>query len=303
MPLGLDTPSTFGVGLPDPRAGLPGRDRSRAPPTTAARARLVPGDHDAAGVGDLQAGLRPGQRLDAAGRPAAGLLGSLTAIALVIISFLPLLDIAAPAGRRAVRPGRHPGHADGALGVLPVGRAAGDINAFFGLMLDNVGDMILMASLLVGVFGFPARVRADPDDPGHGRRRAGRRPDLHRDGLPPGAADRRADVTAMPLGLDTPSTFGIGLPDPRARRSGRRPGAGLDPIGGGAARLVPRDRDDPGLGPVQARPAPPFSGWIRRVVPRAGLLGSLAAIALVIISFLPLLDIAASRWPGSRPWR
>jgi AGZA family xanthine/uracil permease-like MFS transporter len=37
------------------------------------------------------------------------------------------------------------------------------------------------------------------------------------------------------------------------------------------------------------------SGWVRRVVPRAGLLGSLAAIALVLISFLPLLEIA--RYP------
>ena len=27
----------------------------------------------------------------------------------------------------------------------------GDINAFFGLMLDNIGDMILMATLLVGM--------------------------------------------------------------------------------------------------------------------------------------------------------
>src|SRR5437870_852536 len=33
--------------------------------------------------------------------------------------------------------------------------ATGDINAFFGLMLDNVGDMILMAGLLTMVFGFP----------------------------------------------------------------------------------------------------------------------------------------------------
>jgi AGZA family xanthine/uracil permease-like MFS transporter len=33
------------------------------------------------------------------------------------------------------------------------------------------------------------------------------------------------------------------------------------------------------------------SDWIRRSIPRAGLLGSLAAIALVIISFLPLLEI------------
>ena len=33
------------------------------------------------------------------------------------------------------------------------------------------------------------------------------------------------------------------------------------------------------------------SGWVRRLVPRAGLLGSLTAIALVLISFLPLLDV------------
>ena len=37
-----------------------------------------------------------------------------------------------------------------------------------------------------------------------------------------------------------------------------------------------------------------FSGWIRRMVPRAGLLGSLTAIALVLISFLPLIDIAST---------
>jgi AGZA family xanthine/uracil permease-like MFS transporter len=36
------------------------------------------------------------------------------------------------------------------------------------------------------------------------------------------------------------------------------------------------------------------SNWIRRVFPRAGLLGSLAAIALVLISFLPLLEILHS---------
>ena len=34
--------------------------------------------------------------------------------------------------------------------------APGDLNAFFGLMIDNIGVMILMASLLVGVFGMPA---------------------------------------------------------------------------------------------------------------------------------------------------
>ena len=37
----------------------------------------------------------------------------------------------------------------------------GDVNAFFGLMLDNIGGMILMASLLVGVFKLP-RLSSSP---------------------------------------------------------------------------------------------------------------------------------------------
>src|SRR5262249_30437661 len=41
-----------------------------------------------------------------------------------------------------------------------------------------------------------------------------------------------------------------------------------------------------------------FSGWVREAVPRAGLLGSLTAIALAIISFLPLLDIAGQPIAG-----
>ena len=36
-----------------------------------------------------------------------------------------------------------------------------------------------------------------------------------------------------------------------------------------------------------------FSNWIHRVFPRAGLLGSLAAVALVLISFLAIPDMAA----------
>ena len=46
----------------------------------------------------------------------------------------------------------------------------GDINAFFGLMLDNIGVMILMASLLVAGVRHAPDVRPDPDDPGDGRR-------------------------------------------------------------------------------------------------------------------------------------
>ena len=34
----------------------------------------------------------------------------------------------------------------------------GDINAFFGLMLDNMSDLVIMAGILIGVFGFPKEI-------------------------------------------------------------------------------------------------------------------------------------------------
>ena len=34
--------------------------------------------------------------------------------------------------------------------------APGDVNAFFGLMLDNIADLVLAVGLLSAVFGFPA---------------------------------------------------------------------------------------------------------------------------------------------------
>src|SRR5262249_17758647 len=40
--------------------------------------------------------------------------------------------------------------------------------------------------------------------------------------------------------------------------------------------------------------ASPLGSWIRRVVPRAGLLGSLAAIALTLIAFIPMWQQVAA---------
>jgi adenine/guanine/hypoxanthine permease len=102
----------------------------------------------------------------------------------------------------------------------------------------------------------------------------------------------RSDVTAMPLGLDTPSTFGVVflIMGPAFHDATGRLGMGAEAaarhawflgiamlLASGVFKLVCA------LG----------SAAIRRAVPRAGLLGSLTAIALVLISFLPLLDIAA----------
>jgi AGZA family xanthine/uracil permease-like MFS transporter len=172
----------------------------------------------------------------------------------------------------------------------------GDINAFFGLMLDNIGDMILMAGLLVGAFGMPADFVLGRMIPGTAVGvMVG---DLIFTVMAFRLARRKgsSDVTAMPLGLDTPSTFGsVFLIIGPAYRAAI--GGGLSPTDAarhawflGIAMILASGLFKLGCATI--------SGLVRRVVPRAGLLGSLTAIALVIISFLPLLDIAAEPIAG-----
>ncbi len=174
--------------------------------------------------------------------------------------------------------------------------ARGDINAFFGLMLDNIGCMILMASLLVIGFDLPRSFVLVKMIPGTAVGvLVG---DLIYTAMALRLARRtgRSDVTAMPLGLDTPSTFGTVflIIGPAYQNALHR---GLD------AEASARHAWFLGIAMILASgifklACAPVSGWVRRVVPRAGLLGSLTAIALVIISFLPLLDIVAQPVAG-----
>ncbi len=168
---------------------------------------------------------------------------------------------------------------------------SGDINAFMGLSLDNIAGLVLITAILTNQYGVPADFILKHMIPGTAigvmvgdllyffmalwmMRKLGR------------------SVTAMPLGLDTPSTFGMaffvlgpafqaakgtGLSDQEAARA-------MWYVGMSSIFLT-------GLFKVFCAF---FSGWARRVFPRAGLLGSLAAIALVLISFLPLLDVLGS---------
>ncbi len=172
----------------------------------------------------------------------------------------------------------------------------GDLNAFFGLMLDNVAGLLLMVGLLSGVFGLPQDFVVSSMVPGTAlgvligdlaffylafrlARRSGSR-----------------EVTAMPLGLDTPSTFGMILfiLGPSFQQG---IATGLEPIEA-ATRTWHIGIWCIVLSGVLKLILAPTGEWIRRVVPRAGLLGSLAAIALVLISFLPLLEILGHPLPG-----
>lgn len=166
---------------------------------------------------------------------------------------------------------------------------SGDINAFFGLMLDNVSDLVIFASILIGVFGMPEYVVLTRMVPGSAV--AVLVGDLIFTAMAFRLAHRtgRKDVTAMPLGLDTPSTiaFALTILGPAYKIF---EGQGMSPDAAairvwhlGMAVMV-------FAGLLKMGGA--FVGRaIRRVMPRAGLLGSIAAVALVLIAFLPSLEI------------
>lgn len=176
--------------------------------------------------------------------------------------------------------------------------AVGDVNAFFGLMLDNVAGLILIVSLLHQNFQFPVDFALQTMIPGTALGvLVG---DLAFFFIAFRLAKRTGSetVTAMPLGLDTPSTFGMVFfvlgPAYQAALAGEvAAGSEASAQQMQAAAMVAWRIGIcsifvSGLIKVFCSFG---SGWVRRVVPRAGLLGSLAAIALVLISFLPLLEI------------
>ncbi len=168
----------------------------------------------------------------------------------------------------------------------------GDINAFFGLILDNVAVMIVLVVLVtsaqpVAEHRFSREFVLTQMIPGTALGVV--LGDLAYTWMAFRLARRtgRSDVTAMPLGLDTPSTFAIGALVLLPALNDGMTRYGLDHgqamvfgwhVGAVVLLLV---------GAFKSVLAP-LGGKIRRWVPRAGLLGSLAGIALALIAFLPL---------------
>jgi AGZA family xanthine/uracil permease-like MFS transporter len=164
----------------------------------------------------------------------------------------------------------------------------GDLNGFFGLMFDNLTVLSFLAGILIFVFKFPADIIYTRMFPGTAFGV------LFGDLVYTWMAYRLArksgrQVTAMPLGLDTPSTIGIALVvlGPafigfKASGMPERDAAMMTWYLGMATMVM--------IGVLKVVFS--FLGqWIQRVVPQAGLLGSLAGIGLALIGFIPLVDI------------
>jgi AGZA family xanthine/uracil permease-like MFS transporter len=157
----------------------------------------------------------------------------------------------------------------------------GDLNAFFGLMLDNVTNLVLLSGILVGVFDFPADIILTRMIPGTAL--GVLIGDLVYTWMAVRLARRtgRSDVTAMPLGLDTPSTIGIAVAvlGPTFQASGD---AVLTWHVGMATLIF--------MGVVKVVFS--FLGeWVQKSFPQAGLLGSIGGVGLALLGFLPLVHI------------
>lgn len=165
---------------------------------------------------------------------------------------------------------------------------AGDLNAFFALMFDNVANLVILAGILIGVFHLPKDIV------------------LYR--MVPGTAigvligdliyawmagvlarkSGRNDVTAMPLGLNAPSIFGMSF-------------AVIGPVYAlsGDAMLAWKTGMAVTVLAGVFKIVLSFAGnAVRRIVPRAALLGSIGGAGVALIGVIPLLKVFADPIPG-----
>jgi AGZA family xanthine/uracil permease-like MFS transporter len=163
----------------------------------------------------------------------------------------------------------------------------GDVNAFFGLMLDNVVNLVILAGILQGVFKFPADIIYTKMFPGTAL--GVMFGDLVYTWMAFRLAKKtgRDDVTAMPLGLDAPSTIGmafavIGPAFASARGESTDAvvihDAAMHAWHVGMATMV--------LIGVFKLIMSFFGATIQRLVPQAGLLGTLGGIGIALLGCL-----------------
>lgn len=169
--------------------------------------------------------------------------------------------------------------------------AIGDLNAFFALFFDNVANLAIFGALLNIAFKIPADIVYLKMFPGTAIgvmigdliytwmafRLARRTQNPH--------------VTAMPLGLDSPSTFGIAL-------------MVIGPVFSAVLKDIPNpteiDQHKAGMIAWQVGMATLFligivklvlsffGDWVGKLVPEAGLLGSLAGVGITFLALIPL---------------
>lgn len=165
---------------------------------------------------------------------------------------------------------------------------AGDINGFFGVMTDNLATLSLVSMILMG-FGFPFSVISGYIVPGTAFAVFIGDILFMSFGIWLTKKLNRNDICAMPAGLDTPSSIGlavavIGPAFVAMKQGGMTPEtAGLNAWYLGMAGVII-------IGVIKIAFVP-FANSIQKIVPMAGLLGSLAAVCIGLIGFTAVVEI------------
>lgn len=157
----------------------------------------------------------------------------------------------------------------------------GDFSGFWALLADNLANIVIIAGVCKGVFKMPDEVVFGRIVPGIGVALLAGTAAYAWMAMRLAEKENRDDVTALPYGISTPIMFVylFGVIGPVYFRTG-------DPVAawqcGIAAAFIGGLLEMAGgfIGP-----------WIKRHTPRAGMLGTLAGIAIVWIATIPFAEI------------
>jgi AGZA family xanthine/uracil permease-like MFS transporter len=171
-----------------------------------------------------------------------------------------------------------------------------DLTAFWALFADNLANIVILSGICLAVFDMPAQIVFGRILPGLGvsllvglsfyvylARRLARK-------------EQRNDVTALPYGISTPVMFvylfGIIGPVYWGLKASGNADASIIAWQVGMAAAF--------LGGVIEMLGSIVGPWLKRITPRAGMLGTLAGIAIVWIATVPLAKIFEDplRWSG-----
>jgi AGZA family xanthine/uracil permease-like MFS transporter len=160
----------------------------------------------------------------------------------------------------------------------------GDWDAFLTLGTDNLAKIVILPAILIGTFHFPSQVVFGQIMPGLGLTLLVGLSIFAAMGARLAAKEGRQDVTALPYGVSTPALFVYLF-------------AIIGPVyfSTGDALLAYRI----GLGAAFVEGLIELSGavigpWIQRITPRAGILGTVAGVAIVWIAMIPMAIIFAN---------